>query len=195
MSSKGIWACGILIGFMLGIFAGFTAGVSTSKFGQDFIVGMTSTEQQAAVDSPKTVSRRTFALKHPGNWKVDTAADYYDADHYFEIGSPGGSDATFTIFDMETLPADNVKEQVEDIETTWIKNAQKTPFNKWGKYERHGVELKGKMFSINRGTVRVFSHSTATRSFIVVETRYDEDEDKVLPGLRQIESSFQLKWQ
>ncbi len=183
---------GVLVAFFVGNVTGFVLGVYSTKAGKEFIDDLVTTEAPADIVNHKEISRAGFSLKYPGNWKMDTTDEEYDADHSFSIDSPGDCFTMFIIFDIDTAPSENVEAQIESFVPSLLKNPARTPFTKWGRYAGHGVDLKGRLLGINKGSVRVFSHSSESRSFVVIELYYDEDHANVQPGFRLIENSFRL---
>lgn len=194
MRNKKFVVVGIVVGvicFILGNVTGFFIGVSSSRLGQEFLEGAFSRAQPADTSRSKKISRKGFSLSYPANWKVDTSDEDYDPDHLFSIDSPNDNTVTFFVFDMPSTPRENVQEQV-DAFATLIKNPVKTTFAKWGQCKGYGVDLKGKMLSFLKGGARIFSHSSKSKSFIVIETYYEEDMNTDGPGFRLIESTFKM---
>ncbi len=150
-----------------------------------------SGEKPADVAHPVTISRAGFTLRHPGNWEVDTGDSDYDPDHFFFLESPGACMVTMRVLDGPADPAQAMKDQL-DAADVMIQGARRTPFARWGAYAGDGTEVRGKVLAVNDGKIRVFAHSAATRSFVVMELCYDDDWAMAGPGFAQIESSFQL---
>ena len=192
MSKRGVAVVALLIGLLLGNLTGFFAGVSSSKFGQDFVEGVFSEERAADVANPQDLKRTGFSLQMPANWKVDTKMDDYDPESYFSIDSPGKNSVTFLIYDMETEPKENVDEQVKSYTLEYMKKATRTPFKKWGRYNGYGIELKGRVMGIDSGRIRIFSYSNEKKSFVVTELYSEDDIANTQPGFQKIESTFKL---
>lgn len=184
---------GAVTGVVLGGLCGFFLGVRSTTAGKEFIEDMFTTEQAAAVQEPVTLERASFSLSYPRNWKIDDKDEDYQPDHMFSIDSPGDCFVMLTLLDAATDSATTVKDQAELYEDKLIKGAHRTPFTRWGRYAGAGLELKGKMLGITPGTVRIFSHATASRSFVAIESCYDEDRAMTAPGFELIASSFQLR--
>ncbi|WP_437304352.1 hypothetical protein [Sorangium sp. So ce388] len=108
------------------------------------------------------------------------------------VESPGSCMTMLFVFDAPTEPADNVQAHIDAFVPRLIWAPARTPFTMWGKYAGRGVLLKGKLLGVNEGSARVFSHANDKRSFVAVEQRYDDDMERVKPGLELVESSFEL---
>jgi hypothetical protein len=192
MNKKAVAAVALIIGLIAGNVTGFMAGVSSTKVVQDFFQDIALEETAADVGNPKTIQRAGFSVKTPGNWTVDTKMEDHDADNYFSIDSPGDSYALFTIYELASEPKENVEEQITSYDD-YVKTSIRTHFSKWGRYSGYGIDLKGRIAGFTKGGVRVFSHSTAERSFTVTEWYYDEDKANTQPGFKLIESTFDFK--
>jgi hypothetical protein len=128
----------------------------------------------------------------PANWKVDKDMEDYDPDTYFSIESPGQNTVFFIVYDVETDALQNVQGQRAYYDD-YVKKATKKSFTRWGNYNGHGIAYKGRLMGTNSGTVRIFSHSTSRKSFVIIEEFYEDDRSATQPGFKQIESSFVLK--
>lgn len=192
MSKKAVAAVALLIGLGFGGVVGFLSGAASSKFGQDVVKSMFALERAADTSNPTKLNRKHFSLQMPANWKVDTAMEDHDPDTYFSVESPGRNTVYFTIYDVET----DAKQNVLDMRAyydAYMKKATKKPFKRWGRFNGYGLEYRGRLMGTSSGTVRLFSHSTSRKSFIIVEEFYEEDRTATQPGFKQIASSFTLK--
>ena len=151
---------------------------------------MFSDEAPADVSRPRQMVRESFRLHYPGNWRIDSADGDYDPDHLFSIDSPGSSFAMFILFDFSSEPKENLDEQVQQF-SKLIKTSESSRFQSWGKFKGHGVHLQGHLLGM-KGGVKIFSHSSSHRSFVVVNQYFDEDLAHVKPGFDLIESTFEL---
>jgi hypothetical protein len=95
-------------------------------------------------------------------------------------------------FDVRIDPATSVRAQVDAFVPKLLASPARSSFATWGKYSGEGVLLRGKLLGLNPGSVRVFSHATEARSFVVVEQCYDEDMARAKPGFDLVEKSFEL---
>jgi len=193
MSKGANLAVGLAVGLVVGGAVGFLLGLGATKAGKAFLNELASEEAPADVANPQEISRPHFALKFPGNWKVDADDEDYDPDQLFSIDSPGSSFVMLAITDVPMDPAEQVQAQVESFVPKVIRDPARTPFSRWGNYAGKGLLLKGKMILGLPGGLRVFSHSSESRSFVVVESYYDEDLEDVGPGFKLIESTFELR--
>jgi hypothetical protein len=190
--SKAGWAIlGAVVGLLAGGALGFVAGLAASKQGQELLTEALRDEKKADVAKPQTLKRSAFELQIPGNWSVNTKSEDYDPDHFFSVESPGQSFVMFVVFDAATDPKENVENQVVAHTTKVLKNATRSDFTRWGRYEGCGALLKGKLLGLTPGQIRIFSHAGEDRSVVVVQQTYDEDLAHVEPGMKLIESSFQ----
>jgi hypothetical protein len=192
MSKRAVAVVALLIGLGLGGVVGFLSGAASSKFGQEVVKGMFATEKAADTANAQQLNRKYFSVQMPANWKVDTGMEDYDPDTYFNVESPGGNTVFFMVYDVATDPKENVQHQLAFYDD-YVKKARKKPFSRWGQYNGHGMEYKGRLMGTLSGTVRIFSHSSSRRSFIIIEEYYDEDKSSTQPGFQQIASSFKLK--
>ncbi len=190
--NKTLILLGTLFGLGLGGTVGFFLGVYSTEIGKELLEDILTSEEPADVSRPQTISRKTFKMQYPGNWKLDTKGEDYDPDHLVQVRSPGSSFMMIILYDSSTDPKDNLEGQIETFVPSLFKDPKRIPFKKWGRYSGEGVDLKGKVvLGIPQGGVRLFSHSSKSISFVVVEY-YDDDIAYVRPGFRLIESTFKL---
>lgn len=182
-----------VVAFMGGNVTGFFAGIYSTRAGSEFIDDLFEQEKPADVTNSIALARPTFALKYPGNWKIDSTDEDYDQDHSFRVESPGSSFVSFMIFDAATDPADNVDAQIAGYAANLIRNPTRTDFGTWGSFQGSGALLRGKLLGFLPAYIRLFSAAVDERSFVVIEFCYDEDARMVEPGLRLIESSFAFR--
>jgi hypothetical protein len=62
-----------------------------------------------------------------------------------------------------------------------------------GSFDGAGVVLRGKHLGVEPGTTRIFAWRSATRTFTVIESTYDDDATMVSPGFGLIERTFRVK--
>lgn len=191
--ARGLSKTAVAVLFLcVGLGVGFIAGIGATKAGSAFLEDLVTSEQAADVAHSKSHVRPGYSFKYPGNWKIDMDDPEQDLDHHVNVESPGSCMVMLFVFDLPTDPADNLQKQVDALVPKLIATPSRTPFTAWGKYTGQGVILKGKILGINPGSIRVFSHATDKRSFIVAEQCYDEDMTDVKPGFSLLESSFEL---
>lgn len=187
------WVAGIVILILSVATVAFVGGIYATDAGKAFMENLFSDEEAADITKTNTLSREGFILQYPSNWTVDRSDDSYDPDHYFSIESAGGSVIVFVIVDASTTPEENVESIVAEYVPNLMKNAVRTAFTTWGKYSGAGVHLKGRLFFVPGANIRVFSHSSAFKSFTIIESFYDEDVLQVCPGFELIASTFELR--
>jgi len=186
ISRSGCIPVSIIVLSIFCVFSPMIAGFLI-KLGDKSIVDL-----PADVENTKIISRDGFELQYPGNWVLDSKDKDYDPDHKFTIESPGpGGDSIFVVMDMPTDPLENV-ELLKDDFLHLILNAEITDFTIWGNYSGYGVTLSGR-YLMQDATVRIFSYSSSSRSFAVIELGLKDSETLVRSGLQLIEKSFQLK--
>jgi hypothetical protein len=169
------------------------AGVGSVKVAREAFVAAFQDERSADVDHPERLDRQTFRLQYPGNWKVDTAAADYNPDRNFSIDSPGTSFVMFIIASGELDPKLAVEAHVSQQTAKLMRDATRTPFERWGAYRGAGVLLTGKMLGLSPGTIRIFAFREGEQTVTVIESTSDDDRDKVAPGFALIERTFQVK--
>ena len=204
--SKAGWAIlGAVAGLLAGGVLGFLASLAASKKAQEFPAEAVRQDDRAhenesqtrANDAkkadllePRMLKRPAFELKYPENWSVDTKDEDYDPDHFFSVeGSEGGS-VMFFFFNVSSDPAKKVESQVTLLRARMMKDAVRSGFTRWGRYEGCGALLKGRIMGVFKGQVRVFPSSEGSRSLMVVEQALEKDWARVTPGLKMIEDSF-----
>jgi len=192
MSKTKIIILALIAGFIMGNISGFMIGAFSVKGVQQLFADMLTDEKPAEVKTPLTLRGKFYLLSYPGNWKVDRSDPDFDSEHLFSIDSPGSCFVQVLIMESGTDPSENVEEQYSAMVPTLLKSPTRTPFTRWGKYKGTGIEVKGRMLGLQRGGIRIFSHSTATCSFTITEFYYDEDLAKAGPGFKLIENSFVL---
>lgn len=186
------WLLPLCIGVMIGNLLGFIVGAAVTASGQAMWEDFWSEEKPAEIQQTRLHDRSEFVLKYPNNWRLDTKDKFHDPDTNFSVQSPGNSIVSFVILDMES----DVDQDVRDQSEYWkkhLKPVQQSTFTRWGRYKGKGVQLKGKFLRVYPFTVRVFSHTSTTRSFTVSAQYYDEDAKNVTPGFQLIESTFRWK--
>lgn len=182
-----------VLAFIGGSVTGFFAGVYSTRAGSEFIDDLFEQEKPADVKNAVVLARPSFALKYPGNWKIDSTDEDYDPDHNFSIDSPGSCFVNLTIFDAATDPTENVEGQIAAYAAKLIRDPTRTDFDTWGSFRGSGALLRGNLLGLLPGYVRLFSAAVDERSFVIIEFCYDEDAKMVEPGLRLIESSFAFR--
>ncbi len=156
-----------------------------------FVVWRGVGEKPADVAHPTTLTRAAFTLRYPGNWKVDTSYAAADPDRAVQIDSPGSCAVWIQVADDGGDPARAMKDSLTRADRG-LAGARRTSFARWGAYGRAGTDRRGDFLAI-RPTARMFTHSSATRSFAVMESCYDDDLPQAGAGFALIESSFQLR--
>jgi len=137
--------------------------------------------------------RSGFELRFPDTWKVDAGAPGYDADRFFTLVTPYASSWMVVQMLEGELDAGAVLEEARAglapiLEVT----RSEEPFDRWGRFAGHGVELKGDVGGL-AATLRVFAHAAPGRALLVTEFYYDELKDELEPGFRGVAASFQLR--
>jgi hypothetical protein len=150
MSKRAVAVVALLIGLGLGGVVGFLSGAASSKFGQEVVKGMFATEKAADTANAQQLNRKYFSVQMPANWKVDTGMEDYDPDTYFNVESPGGNTVFFMVYDVATDPKENVQHQLAFYDD-YVKKARKKPFSRWGQYNGHGMEYKGRLMGRSAG--------------------------------------------
>ncbi|MEE9294337.1 MAG: hypothetical protein V3W34_05135 [Phycisphaerae bacterium] len=139
----------------------------------------------------ETISRSGFRLRYPANWWVNDDEEAYDRDHYFTIEPMQFALVTFHFRDEPSDPAKQSAAAFEHQKKTFEGVGHKS-FGEWAGHSGAGIEYIG----AEEGAayrIRIFSASSSTRSFTVVEWAYMYDEDVVEPGFQMIRDSFVLK--
>jgi hypothetical protein len=194
MSKKRLVLVILLVGAAAGLVLGIGIGRLTQQWGRGHFRGSLSAEKPADVAHAQTMDREGFTLQYPGNWRLNAdAAANRSPDRLFSLDSPGSSFVMFAYYDVPTDPAANLAIQMETFVPTQIIDATQEPLARWGAYEGAGVVLKGRTPAGVPAHLRIFSHSGADESFVVVEMVFDEDVVDVEPGVKLIESTFKLK--
>lgn len=140
------------------------------------------------------LDRPAFSLRYPDSWTIDSSSKLYDIDGHFTLHSGVESGlVTFFIYNIhkdeeETLQR-HIKAQLEET----MKNGTVSYFTTWGNYEGHGAVIRGKLQGIWKAEIKIFIYSSKNDSFLITSIYTDSYRDDVLPGLKEIESSFKLK--
>ena len=150
-----------------------------------------SDEPTPDMTSTKTIDRDGFTVKYPGNWTIDTGDPDYDPDALFSIDTAGNCFVMFHLFGHDIDLAEATAAQVEEFEGM-LSSTSVADFTTWGSYTGDGKEIKGKFLFLPT-TVRPFAFTDGSRSFLVAEFCYDEDQPAVEPGFELVRTSFQLK--
>ena len=141
-----------------------------------------------------TISRDTFALKYPENWKIDKEDPDYDPDALFSIEAPDDQNMImFFVFNTVIDSDEMLKEQIKSLSEALIKNPEVSDFTSWGKYKGKGKLLKGKFLGVYKGYIRLFCYEDQHKSMFVMEQVYDSATDLVKAELKTIVDSFTFK--
>lgn len=181
-----------LLSLGIGLTVGFFLGVGATKAGAAFLKDFTTSEAPAEVARPMSYSGAGFSFRYPGNWKVKAEAEKNEPAHHVNVESPGSCVAMIFSFDVRIEPATSVRAQVDAFVPKLMASPARSTFGTWGKYSGEGALLRGKLLGLSPGSLRVFSHATEARSFVIVEQCYDEDMKAVKPGFDLVERSFDL---
>lgn len=140
----------------------------------------------------REVARKGFRLRYPSGWSLDAASAGYDPDHKFSIDGPNATFVMVTLIDGAIDLDEKLAAETAGVVPQLIARPQRTPLTTWGKYEGKGVRLAGNIMNAGEGAIRIFAYSAGGRSFTIVESCFDKSRDQVGPGLKLIESSFEL---
>ncbi len=179
--------------FLGGGALGFGGGVASVKAARDFFGSLSRIEQRANVATRRSLNRPGFRFDYPGNWKLDSDDADYDPDHCFSIDSPGQSVIMFLIADSEADAKRRLETHVAAQLAKTMKDAKRTAFDHWGRYQGEGALLSGRYVGFTQGTIRIFVFAAGGRTYTIVQSTYDDDRANVEPGFRLIEQSFQVK--
>lgn len=173
-----------------GLIGSFLLGMYSTEYGKEILAHAMSHEVPANVTELQTIARDHFELKYPGNWKLASADEFFDIDHYFGIDTAGYSYVLFDINQVDASPEDSVRNTVDYYDKA-IRVSGRYLFDTWGKYNGTGIKLVGE-FAGEPCIVRIFSYSSVDRSFIVTEFFDVATEPLVQPGFELVESTFEL---
>jgi hypothetical protein len=181
----------VLFCLALGGGVGFFAGLASSKLGLDTLKAVVSDEATPAIASPAVIDRASFTVKHPSNWKIDTADGDYDPDHMFSIESPGSAFVMFVKGKGESDADSMHKDQLESFNNIMDKPTR-APFTSYGGLTGTGTRMEGRILG-SKTIVRIFSYSKDGVSLMITEQYPSDDKEKINSGLELIEKSFKLK--
>ncbi|MET0394324.1 MAG: hypothetical protein ABW019_14355 [Chitinophagaceae bacterium] len=139
---------------------------------------------------PVTIKRDSFSLKYPAGWTIDTEDEDYDPDALFSLDSPDDENMIMFMIGIPMEADDLLKAQVEAFTTDFIKKAEVTSFDTWGKYKGKGKLLKGKLLGLFNGFVRIFIYTDDYKTMMVVEQCYDKAYQTLEKDYELIRSSF-----
>jgi len=140
----------------------------------------------------REVARKGFRLKYPAAWSLDAASAGYDPDHKFSIDGPNATFVMVTLIDGAIDLDKKLAAETAGVVPQLIAKPQRTPFATWGKHQGKGVRLGGNIMNAGEGAIRIFACTAGGRSFTIVESCFDRSREQVGPGLKLIESSFEL---
>ena len=135
------------------------------------------------------VEREGFRLLHPTTWTLDVVDPFHDPDHNLFFRGPGGGSLALMLLDQPAEPEMLVDEMVGQH---GLRRTKESGFERWGRYEGHGVEVRGDTAEGTPGGMRVFAWSDDARSFLVAERYSEEGYQEARPGFEVIASSFRL---
>ena len=176
------------VSLVVGVVAGFFAGVASTKAGKTFLNNLLEEEQRADVSRPKTLARERFRLQYPSNWKIDVDDEDYDPDAMFSIESPGSAFVMFVIGSVEMKPDDNLQDMIER-HGQLMRSAVIERFERYGHLSGKGALMRGRIMGIQM-TVKLFAFSQDGLTAIITQQCPDEDLKQAQAGLTLIENSF-----
>ncbi len=142
------------------------------------------------VTHPETINRPGFSLKYPGNWWVVEDAEDYDPDHDITIEPIQDALVVIRVSDDAVVPEEELASRLEAYRQL-LTFAQPSRFTNWGAFVGAGAEFRGELDG-DRYLVRIFTTSTATRGFTIIEQSAESVAREVEPGFTLIRSSFLL---
>ena len=145
-------------------------------------------------ESVNTLERAKYRLQYPSTWRIDTIEEGYDLDNRFSLYPPYKNAVCMfflldAVLDEEKFMNDQVNAQLEKT----IKNGKVTYFERWGSLKGHGANITGRFLGVVKGKFSVFCRSTDSSTFMVVHQYPDRIENRILPELQKIKSTFKLK--
>lgn len=156
--------------------------------------GLTGAFQQAApadVDSPQTFRGPRCTLSYPGNWYVDEADEDYDPASYFSIDAPAQGSVSFWILDPDADVEAMVDSIAEELDGGMVRDTVRTRFERYGSHLGYGLQLEGTL-ALFPGRFRLFGGRGEGAAFVVMETRFDEDEAWTVLGYELVADSLEL---
>ncbi|MEM6469491.1 MAG: hypothetical protein AAF802_07955 [Planctomycetota bacterium] len=177
--------------FPLGLMIGFCAGVYTTELGQQIITGAFAEEELADTSVCQEIETDRFSLSYPANWILAEEEENFDINGYFSIDSPGFSYVLFEIWNVDASAQDLTAETLEYYEQI-VKTESFSDFDSWGGFTGVGTTITGKTLG-SPVRVNIFSHSSDSYSFTVVEYWDSETESLVEPGFRKIRETFRFR--
>jgi hypothetical protein len=183
-SGMPVWVILLIVG--LGVGALVVAGAVAFA-----LVRWTAHPAGPASTTPTTLARPGFTLDYPSNWTVDRADEDYDPDHMFSIDPSDGAMIMFVIADAE-LDVGKVLESNATSQRERMPRAQRTDFDRWGKYTGRGFTLHGKAAGLVWSTARVFVFRAGGKTITITEFTPDDEAAQHAPGFRMIEDSFRV---
>jgi hypothetical protein len=144
----------------------------------------------------KTFARSCFTLKYPAAWKVNEKDKEYDPDHFFIIEASSGAMILFDIVDELRDPSAVLSERMR-LHGERLKTTAHKEFDTWGLYKGRGGELHGSAWggSLRDSTgesYRAFVFNNGGKTFTVVESYSDKDEERLAPAYKAVEESFRV---
>ena len=135
----------------------------------------------------------SLAFNYPGNWWIETGDEDYDADYYMSVTAMQDVRVEILFYEAEG-------DEAEAVETTiglyhdFMNDLQEVEtFQRWGQHEGTGRRLQG-VIEGQAYSLRVFvSLQESGNQLEIHELWLKDDEATVIPGIRLIRSSFELK--
>ena len=144
------------------------------------------------------LERKKFKMKYYSNWKLDASDPDFNIDRYFSIDPPSSKGTIiFVLYKTSINEKGAVDEAIEEIRELYMEDATVSNFKNWGKYKGQGSVLSGFITTDNgekeEAEYRVFAHSDYKCSFLIASSILKKFEQLDLPGLKLIESTFEIK--
>ena len=151
-------------------------------------------EKIPAITNPKMIKQELFELKYPSNWEYQEDKENkvnLDFKSYL-IESTGNSYIQLFVYGTAMDNKSCVEEFKSEFEEDLIESEKVEVRDSWGKQKGYGVKLTGKILFLNPGSINIFCFTQAEKTFSIIEFYYEEDFERIKPGLFLIQSSFKL---
>lgn len=136
---------------------------------------------------------QTMTFSYPGNWWIDIDDPDYDPDTYISVEPMHDAFVEILYFESDMTEVDSLSETVEGYEEVMSGLREIDRFDRWGRFTGTGRLLQGVIEGQSYSLQVFVSLQDSGNQLEIHELWLKADEAVVIPGIRLIRSSFELK--
>ena len=148
----------------------------------------------ADISNPQRFDQgNSLAFDYPGNWWIETGDEDYDADSYLSVTAMQDVMVEILLYEAEGDETEAVEATIDLYHDFMDGLREVETLQRWGRHQGTGRVLQG-VIEGQAYSLRVFvSRQESGNQLEIHELWLKDDEAMVIPGIRLIRSSFELK--